>query len=361
MADQQVRNWEMVDDDGAIAHVPGSNLTKRGLVLETGAQGEWDAGMVESPVVWHDSRLSRYCMVYTGYGRLASARTNEFGYETVTHPSVGLAYSDDLMMWTKDPGNPIFSKSDQRGTPDSNGVAGPFVFPSPTEAGPRYFLFYFGTTGDGYEKGRKTLCLATSDDLITWSRFEGNPIVDHGSGHESRWRAEAIWHPNVIECEGTYYLFFNASGILDGHHEEYIGYATSKDLYHWDVDDSSSPVVVGSRAPGQWDSTGRAGDPSVFRVGDIWYMAYYSWDGRNSRDGIMWTSENEFPLGWRVFENNPVLDIGPNGSYDALHAGKPFILRTSDCHYHFYTAVDAQERRNIAVATEPIAHLQKQN
>jgi hypothetical protein len=48
-----------------------------------------------------------------------------------------------------------------------------------------------------------------------------------------------------------------------------------------------------------------------------------------------------------------VLDIGEPESYDALHAGKPFILETARRHYHFYTAVDRNERREIALALWP--------
>jgi hypothetical protein len=45
-----------------------------------------------------------------------------------------------------------------------------------------------------------------------------------------------------------------------------------------------------------------------------------------------------------------VLDLGLPDSYDALHAGKPFIFRTAVRHFHFYTAVAADETRQIAVA-----------
>ena len=82
-------------------------------------------------------------------------------------------------------------------------------------------------------------------------------------------------------------------------------------------------------------------------------MAWYSWDKKHSADGLAWTTEEEFPLGWRVYEHNPILRIGEPGSYDALHAGKPFIFRTNEQHYHFYTAVALDETRQIAVAVWP--------
>ena len=319
---------------------PGSHLKKWGLVLRLGPPGAWDAGMVESPMVWFDAHRKRYAMVYSGYG---STDSTHHGYHYVTRPQIGLAWSDDLLHWEKDEHNPVYSGSGVEGLSDSHGATGPFVW---YENG-TYYLYTIGVTSKGYEKGKKTLNLATSTDLYHWKRFEGNPVIaPSGNG----WRRDAVWHPNIVKNGSTYFLFFNASGLVGELHEEFIGYATSTDLFHWKVDDDHSPILMGSHKPGAWDASGRAGDPSVYKVGHKWYMAWYSWDRVHSSDGLAWTSEKEFPLGWRVYKKNPVLSVGPPGSYDALHAGKPFIFRTADKYFHFYTAVALDETRQIAVA-----------
>lgn len=328
---------------GTQALPPGADLTKCGIVLERGGPEDWDGGMVESPVVWYDEPSARYGMVYTGYDLRYPERR---GYTSVGGPRVGLAWSDDLLNWEKDLRSPVFGASGTAGAPDEAGATGPFIW---YEKG-TYYMFYFGTTTAGYEGGRKTMNLATSTDLVIWTRYEGNPIIEPaGNG----WRRDAIWHPHIQQVDSVYYLFFNASGVVDGHAEEFIGYATSPDLYTWTVDDANSPLLVGSRTPGAWDSAGRTGDPSLYRVGDTWYMAYYSWDRTSSQDGLAMTSAADFPLGWEPYEGNPALRLGAPGSFDALHAAKPFILRTDDRHYHFYTAVDTVETRQIALAVEP--------
>jgi beta-xylosidase len=299
--------------------------------------------MVESPVVWYDSHRQRFGMVYTGY---ALKEGTHKGYASVQRPQVGLAWSHDLVTWRKDPSSPILEPTEHANAPDRAGAAGPFIL---QEHG-QYYLFYFGVTEQGYEKGIKTLNLAVSDDLHTWTRYTGNPIISPaGTG----WRRDAIWHPHVVKADGTYYLFFNASGVHNAIQEEFIGYATSTDLYCWTVQDTHSPLLTGSMQHGMWDSTGRAGDPSLYRDGDIWYMAFYSWDGRHSQDGLAWTTREEFPLGWRPYHGNPVLRVGGAGSFDALHAGKPHIIEHAGRHYHFYTAVDSSENREVALAVWP--------
>ena len=60
-----------------------------------------------------------------------------------------------------------------------------------------------------------------------------------------------------------------------------------------------------------------------------------------------------FPWDGTRYSRNPILSVGEPGTYDALHAGKPFIFRTPERHYHFYTAVALDETRQIAVAIWP--------
>ena len=325
------------------AEPDGTHLVTCGVVLDRGAPSDWDGGMVESPAIWRDAPSGRYGMVYTGYDLEHPDKT---GYASVGAPRIGLAWSDDLFTWTKDSRAPILAGSGIPGTPDEVGATGPFLW---LEDG-TYYLFYFGTTTAGYEGGRKTMNLATSTDLVTWTRDPHNPIiVPAGDG----WRRDAIWHPHIVKVDGTYYLFFNASGVVDGHEEETIGYATSTDLRTWTVHDEHNPILVGSRTPGAWDSSGRAGDLSLYRIGDTWFMAYYSWDRAHAQDGVATTTAEAFPLGWTPYTGNPVLRIGASGSIDDEHAHKPFIVQTPERHFHYYTAVDSAQTREIALAIEP--------
>lgn len=319
------------------------NLEKKGIVLTTGKIGDFDSGMIESPMVWFDETKQKYGMVYVGYQLIKEKFS---GYDSVAFPKIGLAWSDDLYTWKKDERNPIFGPSGESNSTDFLGTSGPFIWIED-----KYYLFYFGLTEKGYEAGNKTLNLAVSNDLITWERYKSNPIIKpSGKG----FRRDAIWHPNILKAKNKYYLFFNASGINNDIEEEFIGYAVSDDLFNWNVDDKNSPILVGSGIEGRWDSSFRTGDPCVFKFQEKWCMTYYSWDNINTQDGIAYTSDEEFPLGWKPDPCNPILKKGLSGSFDELHAGKPFSFLTDDCYFHFYTAVDRYEKREIALAVQKL-------
>lgn len=294
-------------------------LTKRGVVLGTGPAA-FDAQKAESPAIWWDLTARRWGMVYTGYS-------------SASQGSVGLAWSDDLLTWTK--AGQLLAPTGVSGDPDAGGITGPYMW---LEGG-TYHLIYIGLTAVGYEAGTKTLCLATAASLAgPWTRH--GIIIGSAAG---TWRAGPIWHSSIVKRGPIYYLFFNASTS-----PEVIGYATATSaMGPWTVDDTNSPIITVS--PSGWDS-GWVGDPSVYTVGGTWYMAYYGAGLSTAQDGVATTTEG-FPLGWVKHAGNPVLTNGAAGSIDETYAHKPFIVNHARRHHHFYTAVGSAGRV-IALATQ---------
>lgn len=83
--------------------------SRRGPVLDVGAAGEWDAFTVTTPKVFRDD--DHFTMLYAG------------DFEQIDDPTgIGIATSDDLVNWTKHPGNPVFVPG-QRGAFDCASVA----------------------------------------------------------------------------------------------------------------------------------------------------------------------------------------------------------------------------------------------
>lgn len=318
----------------SFAHI-GTKLSKYGKVLGAGASGQWDDGCVESPVIWFDENTQRYAMCYVGYKRVV-----ENGVNLNVRPQVGLAWSDDLLLWEKDSRNPIFGYTGAVGDFDKEGTTGPYIH---YENG-TYFLYYIGLDEYGYEKGTKRLGLATSTDLYTWTRYSGNPIISpNGVG----WSGSQIWHIHLVKEKSKYYIFFNASGFPVnefGTPRERIGIAWSNDLYNWTVDRTAPLIDIGGSS--EWDSD-QVFDPSIYKVNNIWYMAYagaHSESGNSTAcDGMAWTTEADFPYNWRKYSKNPILKPTV-GFIDELYAHKPFIFQTQSCHYHYYTASTIGER-----------------
>ena len=319
----------VISDSNSTSKPVGASLIKAGIILGLGAAGSFDEGMVESPAVWFDKKNQLFGMVYTGYNKSSSK-----GH-------IGLAWSKDLIHWEKDKRSPIFSPSGIEGTPDSASVTGPLIF----FEGDTYYLFYIGCTNSGYEKGVKSLCMATSKDLITWKRNSVNPII---APNDKEWMSLAVYHPSIVKKGSTYYMFFNACGKDE---KEQIGYATTRSILGpWKVDDINSPVLkIGTK--GSWED-GFIGDPSLYQFENKWYLSYYGYSATTGKayDGLAWTTEDKFPLGWEKYALNPVLSPGPE-LYDITYAHKPFIINYNGKHYHYYTAVGSGGRR-IALAYE---------
>jgi predicted GH43/DUF377 family glycosyl hydrolase len=307
----------------------GADLTKVGLVVELGGVGDPDEEIAEGPTILRDPKSGRYVMAYAGYDSSDRGRAC-------------YAYSDDLVTWDKQ--GVLLAHSGVGASPDQNGVTGPVLYWD--DANSQYVLFYIGLTSVGYEAGTKSICIATADDLDgTWTRL-GTVIAPAGSG----WREEAVWHVSVVERDGTWYCFFNATG---SDAKERIGYATAPAITGpWTVDDANSPLIDVVAAT--WESS-IVGDPSVRRVGDLWVMDYFGFNGTNASDGIAVTPDGEFPLGWTKHPNNPILS--PSESYDATYAHKPFVFVDGGRIFHYYTAVSAGNVRQIALAVsrDPLA------
>lgn len=309
----------------------GYKVVKQGVIIGKGPAGSFNELKSESPVVIWSPLHDKYIMSMVGYRH----------HNGSIRASVGFYESTNLTSWMRS-SIPTFQPTDVPGDPDQNGCTGGTLY---YEKG-TYYLFYIGLTQPGYEGGVKSLCLATSTDMVNWTR-RGVVISPNPS---TPWRNAAIWHPSLVRHNGRYYCFFNADG---GAGNESIGYATSPNLLSWTVDDANSPLLT-KRGSG-WEAQ-FVGDPSVYKIGNTWYMKYFGVGANYSSasDGIATTTEAQFPLGWVRYSGNPVLRPGPPGSYDALFAHKPFVFITPQAHYHFYTAVDKSnpENRTIALAVE---------
>lgn len=137
--------------------------------------------------------------------------------------------------------------------------------------GDTYHLFYnVGVAGgkqDWQQPGNeKALGHATSKDLKTWHH---HPRILEALPNS--WEGEVVSAPSIIKHGGIYYLFY--TGFDDRvHGRQTIGFATSKDLFHWERY-SGNPVY---EAP-PWTARNQSGwldcrDAHVIKYGEEFLM-----------------------------------------------------------------------------------------
>ena len=148
--------------------------------LTRGAPGSWDGLAVTGPhVVTKDSI---YYMFYTGNGAAGN--------------QVGLATSTDGVHWEKYGGNPVIGD-------DAMGQATTTVGPAGVEAVDGLFYMVLSVKNNANET---TYNLATSADGISWSFYDGNPIL--GAGTPGTWNSSSIGGGTLRYISGTYRFWY---------------------------------------------------------------------------------------------------------------------------------------------------------
>jgi hypothetical protein len=188
---------------------------------------------------------------------------------------------------------------------------------------------------------------------LTLSRVDGSAdgaVLSLGEAgrFDERW----VTCPTVTYDGSTYRMLY--SSLYDSKMGRGgIGLATSRDGIHWKRANGGRAVLeVGS--PGALDD-GQVMGPEVLydgRVYRMWYtgmarswhesgLGYYRIFLAESTDGVHWERRNG---------GNPVLDVGPPGSYDAVQAATPSILKEADGYRMWYAAWSPQHGHTICVA-----------
>lgn len=215
-------------------------------VRDGGTPYNWESSDVSSPVVWIEDET--WYLMYEGRGGGISGR-------------IGLATSDNGRDWTRRPGgSPIFGNGEAGQWDDTNVVTDDILKIDDT-----YYFTYHGfgrAQSSGFWTG-----LATSTDLVNWTRYPMNPISPSETlmflNDES---GISVFAVNVDESGITRYLPYVISGprlFVDGREESY-----------WQRDDTRDEPAAEGMTPMRL-----ACDPGDWRkqfVGSIDELRYYS-------------------------------------------------------------------------------------
>lgn len=151
--------------------------------------------------------------------------------------SVGHAVSQDLTHWTV-LADAIAPTPDNDEAPDSFTTWTGCV----RKHGDEWIMYYTGTKRA--EKGLvQRVCMATSKDLLSWTKHQGNPVVELDErwydGLKLEYWHDASWRdPWVVKdpAQDLYHMFITCrvnQGEPDGRGA--VGHATSTDLINWTV------------------------------------------------------------------------------------------------------------------------------
>jgi hypothetical protein len=285
-------------------------------VLEVGAPGEWDAGVVDHSEVIFDGLT--YHMWYGG--------------GLVFHQSdIGYATSTDGVHWDKWPGNPVVV----RGAPGD--WDGGHIQPGAVLWDGATFHMWYGGCVSG-DLGPCATGYATSPDGVTWTKDPGNPVLTVGNA--GSWDSlVALITAVVVEGEGFRYWYWGGATTSTFA----IGYASS-------TDGKWPEPVFWPRTSG-WDRHTIA-FPMVVFEGGAYHMWYSGGPGicnaighAVSADGINWARQ---PL-WE-----PVLPRGAAGTWDVGCIFSPRVVLEGDTAHMWYDGINNQDVFAIGYATAPL-------
>ncbi|WP_104992732.1 hypothetical protein [Deinococcus sp. NW-56] len=202
-----------------------------------------------------------------------------------------------------------------------------------------------GTVGDN-NSGETTIGLAYSDGLSNWAKLPG-PILSKNPSSTAIDRG-GVTFPQVTYWDGVYYMY-------------YIGF----DAPGYDMGDSAICLAVATDVRGPWTRRGqilkggqqglpndRIWRPTVFRVGQTWYMVFNS---SNAGTEELWRARAPHPQGpWTVEGRTMPVSAVPwaNGTIlsdpDVTVSGDLLLL-------HFWALATSDNAGKIGFATLPIA------
>ncbi len=192
-----------------------------------------------------------------------------------------------------------------------------------------YFNFYSGYDGRQWRTG-----LAVSADGVRWRKH--GPVL---APEASSWEGDYIAANGSALVVGEEFFYWYQAGSPPR-----IGLARSHEGKIWR---KHPQPVLGLGPRGAWDERGVA-DPYVVRIGGRFYMYYLGEDrARRQRLGIAISDDG---VHWWKHPRNPVLELGPAGSFDENGLGEPAVWSSHGWYWMLYTGRDRLEYRRLGLA-----------
>jgi predicted GH43/DUF377 family glycosyl hydrolase len=277
-------------------------------VVDLGPATSWDDFHVHSPSILEDG------------GKVAMWYAGEDGSKT----RIGYATIPEIDNWEKYSGNPVLDIG-PGGQWDDEHVRSPSVIFD----GSIYHMWYCG-----YRNFEWKIGYANSTDGINWNKYSSNPVMSLGSS--GSWDDKQVLQPVVLYNGGIYHMWFSGD---DGTTTRRIGYANSTDGLTWNKYSGNPIINVGTS--GLWDDESIY-PRTVIKDGSTYKMWYHAQDGTNQRIGYATSPDG---LSWTKYPGNPIMDLGPSGSWEDTNVFKPTILYDGSIYQMWYGGGDSSVSR----------------
>lgn len=278
-----------------------ATLTRYGSVpiLRLGAPSSWDENQIAGEQVFYDPDLATWVMAYVG---IDAGGTIAFG----------LAYSSDLLTWTKEAANPVFEPNVTEGN-----IATANIVRVSTGSYRMYYQSYGGSDG-----GSRLYAATATDIAGPWTRYNSNtPVLLPGAG--AAWDSDVVFDQEVHVYGGTTYLYYGGQKVAAGPTvTRGIGLATAADGFTF-AKAAGNPLLVpsGGESHINLGAMSVQGDATTF---DMWYDSSTTPDHRyinhatTSDGGATWDTVDydwfgPSSVGWdsgQVFDAAAVVDNG---------------------------------------------------
>jgi len=252
--------------------------------------------------------------------------------------------SQSQTRWTKHPSNPVLSPGALNGV-SLYGITGGFdaqyaLSPSVLFDSGLYRMWYVGYENEFY--GLYTIGYALSEDGVSWSTYTRNPVLSVAT--PGNFDSRNVWLSVVIK-DTLYKMYYSG---YDGQRWK-VGLATSTNGIRW-TKYPDSPILSNS-PDSSWDNDTVYGVSVVPVAPNDYRMSYTgrTFDLRSkigyatSADGIHWTK----------YSGNPVLKLGPPGSWESENVYVPRVVYVNNAFHMFYLGNTGPSGTAIGYAFSP--------
>jgi predicted GH43/DUF377 family glycosyl hydrolase len=189
--------------------------------------------------------------------------------------------------------------------------------------------------------------------------YEENPVLQRSNN--PRWDNQFIDPGGMVYHDGMFHMFFN--GINGFPAPVGVGYATSPDGYGWTRQTNEPVLSAKALSDTNFPGSNLFVTSALVEPDGTWILYFYTLSGNGfAEPGEIGRATAPAPTGPWTIDPDPVLNPGPDGSWDDIQVSGPNVLKTDDVYIMYYDALGKGNTSMIGMATSPDGvHWEKYN